>query len=378
MNDQVKITEMPSDYGFEAPSLLNQKPAIKEEVMDFDMPIREENKEVVSGNESKQFAPKVMIYGCGGFGVNIVRKLPSAFQCFSNINYRIFDTSMANVHKQPISEDIEVIMVGEDGKGKLRGTDLDLLAQKVDQLVYTDTVESDIDIIICSLSGGTGSVVGPLLARSIVKQDKPVIVFCVADGASVTDCVNTINTIKTLENFGKEGYINMVLFDNMVQGFGAVDNAIAAKLIYFLSAINLNNVKWLDKSDIATAMKPYNHKLLSNTRGLFNTRIKAVDQNSKCCFDDYQVPYCHSSIFVGSEGEDVTSDIMSTVSYHGKWVENQRSKITIQFGLPIPDTFNKAYDEMLKKGQAAASTQVNQSTIKVPEKTEQHTTGIIF
>src|SRR5574343_424195 len=123
MNDKVKIDPMPDDYDFSsAPKVVEGQLPTWDEV-DEHKPAKEE----ILVEASKSFAPKIMIYGCGGFGVNVVRRLPELLEHHDNIHYRIFDTSMANVNKEAMPDEVETIMVGEDGKGKLRGTNLDVL-----------------------------------------------------------------------------------------------------------------------------------------------------------------------------------------------------------------------------------------------------------
>ena len=319
---------------------------------------------------TKNYSPKVTFWGCGGFGINQTKGLPD-FLNYDNASFRIIDTSKANTHRQTIDPRIEVHYVGDDGHGKVRGTNLEVLQQKMDQLVFIDDNEADIDVVICSLSGGSGSVVGPLIVKALTRKDKPVIVITVADANSTVDCENSIKTIKTLENFAKNSYVNMILFDNSIEGRNAVDNGIKNKIDMLMKAIDLNDIRELDKSDIIIAMRPYHHKILSDVRGLYVMRI---GDNCSFCYDDEEITTCHSCVSVGSDNNN--SSIHSTIHYEGTWID-QKKPIVMRFGLPIPNTFIKRYDSLLKKYQAASSAHNVQSTIKV-EGAEQHSTGVVL
>ncbi len=319
---------------------------------------------------TKNYSPKVTFWGCGGFGINQTRLLPG-FLDYPNASFRIIDTSKANTHKQEIDSRIDVRYVGDDGHGKVRGTNLEVLQQKMDQMVFVDDNESDIDVVIFSLSGGSGSVVGPLIVKALTKKDKPVIVITVADANSTVDCENSIKTIKTIENFAKNSYVNMILFDNSISGRNAVDDGIRSKIDMFMRAINLNDIRELDKSDIVIAMRPYHHKILSEVRGLYVMRI---GNDCPFCYDDEEITTCHSCINVGDSV--LNSNIHSSIHYEGTWVDNHKP-IVMRFGLSIPNTFIKRYDGILKRSQAASSSHNIQSTIKV-EGSEEHSTGIVL
>ena len=326
-------------------------------------------------NTDKDYSPKIKVWGLGGFGVNQVCNLPNILN-YNNSTYCIIDTSTANTHRQNVDNRVNVIYVGSDGHGKLRGTNLDVLQQKVDNIVYTDEDESDIDIVIFSLSGGSGSVVGPLVVKALSRKDKPVIIITVADATSTVDCENSIKTIKSIENISRNSYVNMILFDNSLDGREQVDNSIINKLIKLTSAINLNYIRELDKSDIIVAMRPYHHKILSDVRGLYVMRI---DDNCMFSYDNEEIHSCHSSILVGvpdSYLKNKINKLHTSIHYEGKWV-NYMEPIFINFGLPISETFIKKYDSILKRAQAASSAKNIQSTIKI-NNTDEHDSGLII
>lgn len=330
---------------------------------------------IMTSNIEKDYSPKIKIWGLGGFGVNQICNLPNILN-YSNSSYCIIDTSTANTHRQNIDNKINVIYVGNDGHGKLRGTNLDVLQQKVDNIVYTDEDESDIDIVVFSLSGGSGSVVGPLVVKSLARKDKPIIIVTVADSTSTVDCENSIKTIKSIENIARNNYVNMILFDNSIDGRETVDQSIVNKLIKLTTAINLNYIRELDKSDIIVAMRPYHHKILSEVRGLYVMRI---DDGCHYSYDDEEIMSCHSSILVGVPDQYLKQKINrlhTSIHYEGKFV-NYMEPIFINFGLPISETFIKKYDSVLKRAQAASSVRNVQSTIKIKD-VDEHDSGLII
>lgn len=334
-------------------------------------PIEMEEQRVVCVADGKQFAPKLMFYGCGGFGVNQIRDLPSKLG-YPNAEYRIIDTSMANTHRQEIDPCIEIKYVGESGHGKVRNTNLEVMQQAMDQLIYMDDDDYDIAVVIFSLSGGSGSVAGPLIVKALTRKDKPVLVVTVADGRSTVDCENSIKTIRSLENIAKNSYVNMLLFDNSVAGWEEVDKSILVKLHQFTSAINLNNINFLDKSDIVTAMRPFHHTILSNVRGLFSMKINT---GHSVCYDSDEFNTCHSSIVVEhSSIPDVTNKYHTSIHYDGKFI-NPSAPVHLVFGLPVSQTFMKKYEMILKHAQAASGAHNIKATIAV-EGAVQHSSGL--
>lgn len=330
---------------------------------------------IMASNIEKDYSPKIKVWGLGGFGVNQICNLPNALN-YNNASYCIIDTSTANTHRQNIDGRVHITYVGSDGHGKLRGTNLDVLQQKVDNIVYTDEDEADIDIVIFSLSGGSGSVVGPLVVKALARKDKPIIIITVADSTSTVDCENSIKTIKSIENIARNNYVNMILFDNSIDGRETVDVSIINKLIKLTTAINLNYIRELDKSDIIVAMRPYHHKILSEVRGLYVMRI---DDGCHYSYDDEEIMSCHSSILVGVPDQFLKNKINklhTSIHYEGKFV-NYMEPIFINFGLPISETFIKKYDMILKKAQAASGARNVQSTIKIKD-VDEHDSGLII
>lgn len=231
-----------------------------------------ESSQVISTGTGKNYAPRVCIWGCGGFGINQVKDYPFLLN-YPNLSYRIIDTSESNTHKQEIHPDIEITYVGSVGHGAIRNTNIKIIQQKIEHKVLNDHEEFDLDVVIFSLPGGSGSVVGPFIVRALAKKERPIIIITVAGNHSTVAIENTLNTIVTLENFTKDSYANMLLFDNSLNGRKAVDAAVKNKLETLLSSIDLNNIRELDKSDISIAMRPFQHKILSGVRGLFVMRI---------------------------------------------------------------------------------------------------------
>lgn len=355
----------------EAPELRSEEPQSLFEVKEE----QEEPMEAPVIFDGKNYAPKITIWGCGGFGVDRLKELVNLLD-YPNLKFKIIDTSEANTHKQGVDSRIEVIYAGKHGRGAIRGEGIEVLHQKVDQIVLSDESESDIDILFFSLTAGTGSVVGPLAVKALLKNDKPIIIITVADNKSTVATENSLKTIQSIESISHNSYVNMILFDNSIAGEEPVNHAINKKMMQLLSGINLNQVRVLDQSDILVAMKPHRHKILSDVKGLF---IMRVNDGCKFSYDDSDIVACHSSILVGKPDENMRnnlSKIHTSIHYDGKWVD-EKLPISMFFGLPLPEAFLTKYNGILKKAQAASAAHNTQSGIKVSG-SEIHNSGLVI
>jgi hypothetical protein len=58
------------------------------------------------------------------------------------------------------------------------------------------------NIVVASASGGSGSVIGPLLLKELLEQGCPAIILMIGSSESSITATNTLNTLKSLEAIG--------------------------------------------------------------------------------------------------------------------------------------------------------------------------------
>lgn len=102
-----------------------------------------------------------------------------------------------------------------NGSGKLRKGNIEAISNFIADFT-SKTVFELVNIVITSCSGGSGSVIAPLLVDEILRQDKIAIVIGIIDTDSEIDTTNAFNCLRTYDNISKnrKAYIPTVLFDN--------------------------------------------------------------------------------------------------------------------------------------------------------------------
>ncbi len=205
--------------------------------------------------------PTVSLFGVGGFGINMASRITDSLdQSFLLIDHltctRYFDTSTANIRNQ---EKVHVIAGSGHGSGKVRSANFDEIRQNLIHLSEDELPVNDVSILIFSLGGGTGSVLGPLLMRELSKKKSQVVVIAVADMQSEIDNSNTLATLKSLQNIAEKNniYLPMMLYNNVQMGRSAVDKDVikaVSDLILILTRpayeIDRNDrLSWLNASD---------------------------------------------------------------------------------------------------------------------------------
>lgn len=199
------------------------------------------------------------VYACGGAAINIVKKI-------NNINCKKFyvDTSVSNAKDIP-SNSIYTVE-GMDGAGKRRETTYDLFKEYASDILIKFKPSGNVNVVISSLSGGSGSVIAPFVVKELLKQNMTTIVIGVSSTNSVIEIINTVKALKTYKSISNSTSKSIALFH--------VDNESRANadmtVITFLNIIALLTDKSLteefDKSDLSNFISF--EKVTDNSRDL--------------------------------------------------------------------------------------------------------------
>ena len=111
---------------------------------------------------------RVVIYGCGGAGINQARRFE-----------------------------------GTVGSGGLRKEHVDLIADAVNEIL-SRLRPGDLNIVVSSLSGGSGSVIAPCLASELLARGLKVIVIGIGSNESEIRVRNSLNAIRSYANIAEE------------------------------------------------------------------------------------------------------------------------------------------------------------------------------
>lgn len=190
------------------------------------------------------------IYACGGTAANVITKYrKTEFFNPTKVDVSFMDTSRANIPDDV--DDSEVFIVGGKGSGAIRGKNHLNIADRVPSAILSHP-PGDLNVVLFSGGGGTGSVFGPAIVRELIASGEDVVAIVVGSDDSINNMVNTRNTLATLENMAinvLDAPIVMCYHRNYDVGSDRVDNSIINNL-ELLRVIHGAKPSGLDESDI--------------------------------------------------------------------------------------------------------------------------------
>ena len=156
--------------------------------------------------------PRVKLYACGGAACNI-GKLTEGFRHsnvsgFSSLDIVYIDTSDSDFDGLP-EEHIYKIKE-KDGSGGLRKHNAQAIAKYVQEILQTHK-PLNLNIVLSSASGGSGSVTSPTITNELLKKGENVIVILVGAVDTRLYINNTLNTLKSYENISRTNQKSLVL-----------------------------------------------------------------------------------------------------------------------------------------------------------------------
>lgn len=153
----------------------------------------------MSINKFKQ----VRIYACGGTGINLANKFTKLIKpntigmCDSKVVY--LDTSTSNINYTDAKEEDIYLLEGKEGSGKKRSLNYEDVVKKAPEFMANFRPSEDINIILSSASGGSGSTIGQVIAHHLLDRGLPFIVILVGSTYSEIEIDNTIKVLQGYE-----------------------------------------------------------------------------------------------------------------------------------------------------------------------------------
>ena len=154
----------------------------------------------------------VRMFCCGGLGINLGKSYigTKTGEGFANILPAFIDTSRSNLGPD-VPEELTYILENTDGSGKVRKENYSQINAAVKQIVLQQRPE-DFNIVVFSSSGGSGSVIGPLLVSELLERGHSVVVVTAGSSESTITANNTNNTLKSLAAIAKKIDVPIVTF----------------------------------------------------------------------------------------------------------------------------------------------------------------------
>lgn len=152
------------------------------------------------------------IWGCGGAGINNAAFFNGATQepnC-AQIKTSYIDASRSNLRDDFKDEDV-FILEHKDGSGKVRTENHEEISNVIKQIIL-QMEPGDLNAVVFSASGGSGSVIGPLLLAELLRQDYTAVCIVVGSDESTITAKNTHNTLKSLESIAQRTEKPVVMY----------------------------------------------------------------------------------------------------------------------------------------------------------------------
>lgn len=135
----------------------------------------------------------ITVWACGGAGCNIAKQIKD-FDC--DIYY--IDTSTSNL--KGIKTDNIFLLENVDGAGKDRSKTYEHFKHIAEDVIIKFKPSNSLNVVISSLSGGSGSIIAPLITKELIKRDLNTIVVAIDSKHSFKELDNCIKTFKTYKS----------------------------------------------------------------------------------------------------------------------------------------------------------------------------------
>lgn len=198
---------------------------------------------------------KVMIYACGGAGINITAaservRTSTAGSGYAQIEQVYIDTSRSNLRNMEAAEEFTYLIEGLDGSGYVRAQNHGPIADSINPILHKFK-PGYLNIVVSSLSGGSGSVIAPELVSELLARDENVIVIGIGSSESLIETENTLKTLKSYANIAatRETPVIMEFIDNAVCGRKEADE-IAYMTFLRLASLFSGQHHELDSADL--------------------------------------------------------------------------------------------------------------------------------
>lgn len=197
---------------------------------------------------------QVRIFACGGAATNIARAFEphrgATRAGFASIDAVYIDTSRSNLNNE-IPRDAVYLIDGLDGSGKVRRENANEIANHSANILNTHG-PVDLNIVLSSLAGGSGSVIAPTIAGELLAMGQNVIIIGVGGTDAALDIENTMKTLKSYESLAQlhETPIIMSYFENSNENPRRKIDAAVVDMIMMLAILFSRENKELDSRDL--------------------------------------------------------------------------------------------------------------------------------
>lgn len=197
----------------------------------------------------------IRVFAAGGCGSNIGKQLiaekmvSQSYPGFATIEVAFLDTSDSNLRN--VNPELVHLIENRDGSGKMRTTNVDEISRQVRSILQKFS-PMDLNIVISSASGGSGSVFAPLVVQELLNEDKLTVVILIGSTDSVIEHQNTVRTIMSMESMSlrTKKPVPVIYFQNETDLSRSAINNEVLKTIAYLAILFSRQNEELDSADL--------------------------------------------------------------------------------------------------------------------------------
>lgn len=135
----------------------------------------------------------ISVFACGGCGTNIAKQITDL-----DIEVNYIDTSTSNL--KGIKSDNILVLENIDGAGKDRSKTYEHFKDIAEDILIKFKPSQSLNVVVSSLSGGSGSIIAPLVTKELIRNGHNTIVIAIDSKHSVKELDNTIKAFKTYKS----------------------------------------------------------------------------------------------------------------------------------------------------------------------------------
>lgn len=135
----------------------------------------------------------ISVFACGGCGTNVAKQISDL-----DVEVNYIDTSTSNL--KGVKSDNIFVLENIDGAGKDRSKTYEHFKDIVEDVLIKFKPSQSLNVVVSSLSGGSGSIIAPLVAKELIRNGHNTIVIAIDSKHSVKELDNTIKAFKTYKS----------------------------------------------------------------------------------------------------------------------------------------------------------------------------------
>ena len=220
----------------------------------------------------------IKVWACGGTGINVVKGIQSSRKdvSFAALDTVYVDTSDSNM-RSGFEKETSFIFDNVDGSGKFRAENVDIIRKQMPALMSVNEA-AEFNIVVTSGSGGSGSVIGPLLLNELLSMDKTAVIVVLGTNEDEVAVTNSANTLKSLQGISKMSKTPVIM--HWVYQSDATEKAIYDErmrtAICALSSLASQRNARLDSKDVANFI---NYSKVTSYKPMLTALDISYDEN---------------------------------------------------------------------------------------------------